>query len=150
MVFIIIAASGPFSWLLTSLGAIGDLETWLLGLADSPILFILALILFIFLLGTVMDSAVNIIIVGPVLVNVMSQAGFPEAQAAIVVIVGFLIGSVTPPVGVAYFTSATIAQVRLEKVAVALIPYLVGLFLLLFFILVVPELTMFLPNLLSN
>ena len=150
MVFIIIAASGPFSWLLTSLGAIGDLETWLLGLADSPILFVLALILFIFLLGTVMDSAVNIIIVGPVLVNVMSQAGFPEVQAAMVVIVGFLIGSVTPPVGVAYFTSATIAQVRLEKVAIALIPYLIGLFLLLFFILVVPELTMFLPNLLSN
>ena len=45
-----------------------------------------------------MDSAVNIIIVGPVLVNVMAQAGFPEVQAAIVVIVGFLIGSVTPPV----------------------------------------------------
>ena len=150
MVFIIIAASGPFSWLLTSLGAIGDLETWLLGLADSPILFVLALILFIFLLGTVMDSAVNIIIVGPVLVNVMSQAGFPEVQAAMVVIVGFLIGSVTPPVGVAYFTSATIAQVRLEKVAIALIPYLIGLFLLLFFILIVPQLTMFLPNLLSN
>ena len=64
-----------------------------------------------------MDSAVNIIIVGPVLVNVMAQAGFPEVQAAIVVIVGFLIGSVTPPVGVAYFTAATIAQVRLEKVA---------------------------------
>ncbi len=132
MVFIIIAASGPFSWLLTSLGAIGDLEAWLLGLA------------------TVMDSAVNIIIVGPVLVNVMSQAGFAEVQAAMVVIVGFLIGSVTPPVGVAYFTSATIAQVRLEKVAIALIPYLIGLFLLLFFILIVPELTMFLPNLLSN
>jgi tripartite ATP-independent transporter DctM subunit len=150
MVFIIIAASGPFSWLLTSLGAIGDLEKWLLSLTESPIIFILAVILFIFLLGTVMDSAVNIIIVGPVLVNVMAQAGFPEVQAAIVVIVGFLIGSVTPPVGVAYFTAATIAQVRLEKVAIALIPYLIGLFLLLFFILVVPELTMFLPNLLSN
>jgi TRAP-type C4-dicarboxylate transport system permease large subunit len=146
----IIAASGPFSWLLTSLGAIGELENWLLSLTGSPIIFILAVILFIFLLGTVMDSAVNIIIVGPVLVNVMAQAGFPEIQAAIVVIVGFLIGSVTPPVGVAFFTAATIAQVRLEKVAVALIPYLVGLFLLLFFILVIPELTMFLPNLLSN
>jgi TRAP-type C4-dicarboxylate transport system permease large subunit len=77
MVFIIIAASGPFSWLLTSLGAIGDLEQWLLSLTESPIIFILAVILFIFLLGTVMDSAVNIIIVGPVLVNVMAQAGFP-------------------------------------------------------------------------
>ena len=149
MVFIIIAASGPFSWLLTSLGAIGDLENWLLGMVDTPILFILALMLFIFLLGTVMDSAVNIIIVGPVLVDVMAKAGFPEVQAAVVVIVGFLIGSVTPPVGVAYFTSATIAEVRLEKVAIALIPYLVGLFLLLFFIIMVPELTMFLPEAMS-
>lgn len=149
MVFIIIAASGPFSWLLTSLGAIGDLENWLLGMVDSPILFILALMLFIFLLGTVMDSAVNIIIVGPVLVDVMAKAGFPEVQAAVVVIVGFLIGSVTPPVGVAYFTSATIAEVRLEKVAIALIPYLIGLFLLLFFIIMVPELTMFLPEAMS-
>jgi len=149
MVFIIIAASGPFSWLLTSLGAISDLENWLLSLTGSPILFIIALILFIFLLGTVMDSAVNIIIVGPVLVDVMAKAGFPEVQAAVVVIVGFLIGSVTPPVGVAFFTSATIAKVRLEEVAVALIPYLVGLFLLLFFIIVIPELTMFLPQLMS-
>ena len=150
MVFIIIAASGPFSWLLTSLGAIGDLENWLLGMADSPVAFVLALILFIFLLGTVMDSAVNIIIVGPVLVDVMAKAGFHEVQAAVVVIVGFLIGSVTPPVGVAYFTSATIAEVRLEKVAVALIPYLVGLFLLLFFIIVIPELTLFLPDLMNG
>ena len=150
MVFIIIAASGPFSWLLTSLGAISDLEQWLLGLADRPIIFILALMLFIFLLGTVMDSAVNIIIVGPVLVGVMAKAGFPEVQAAVVVIVGFLIGSVPPPVGVAYFTSATIARVKLEEVAVALIPYLVGLFLLLFFILVIPELTMFLPQMMSG
>jgi len=149
MVFIIIAASGPFSWLLASLGAIGDLESWLLSLADSPIIFILALMLFIFLLGMVMDSAVNIIIVGPVLVDVMVQAGFPDIQAAVVVIVGFLIGSVTPPVGVAFFTSATIAQVRLEEVAVALVPYLLGLFLLLFLILVIPELTMFLPQVMS-
>lgn len=149
MVFIIIAASGPFSWLLTSLGAISDLETWLLGLAESPVLFIMALIMFIFLLGMVMDSAVNIIIVGPVLVSVMTQAGFPEVQAAIVVIVGFLIGSVTPPVGVAYFTAATIAEVRLEKVAVALLPYLAGLFALLLAIILIPELTMFLPGLMG-
>ena len=36
MVFIIIAASGPFSWLLTSLGAINDLEQWLLGYTYKP------------------------------------------------------------------------------------------------------------------
>ena len=147
MVFIIIAASGPFSWLLTSLGAISDLEQWLLSYTHNPLLFILVLVLFICLLGMVMDSAANIIVVGPVLVDVMVKAGYPDVQAALVVVVGFLIGSVTPPVGVAFFTAGAIANVRLEKVAVAMLPYLVALFALLFVLIVVPEFTLFLPRL---
>ncbi len=149
MVFIIIAASGPFSWLLTSLGAINDLESWLLSYTYSPLLFILVLVLFICLLGMVMDSAANIIVVGPVLVDVMVKAGYPDVQAALVVVVGFLIGSVTPPVGVAFFTAGAIANVRLEKVAVAMLPYLLALFALLFALIIVPEFTMFLPKLLG-
>ncbi len=147
MVFIIIAASGPFSWLLTSLGAISDLETWLLSYTHSPLLFILVLVLFICLLGMVMDSAANIIVVGPVLVDVMVKAGYPDVQAALVVVVGFLIGSVTPPVGVAFFTAGAIANVRLEKVAVAMLPYLLALFALLFLLIVVPQFTLYLPQL---
>ena len=146
MVFIIIAASGPFSWLLTSLGAINDLEQWLLGYTYNPLLFTLVLVLFIFLLGMVMDSAANIIVVGPVLVDVMVKAGYPDVQAALVVVVGFLIGSVTPPVGVAFFTAGAIANVRLEKVAIAMLPYLVALFVLLFVLIVVPQFTMYLPQ----
>ncbi|WP_187431220.1 Sialic acid TRAP transporter large permease protein SiaM [Roseobacter fucihabitans] len=149
MVFIIIAASGPFSWLLTSLGAIGELEEWLLGYTYNPLLFALVLVLFICLLGMVMDSAANIIVVGPVLVDVMVKAGYADVQAALVVVVGFLIGSVTPPVGVAFFTAGAIAKVRLEKVALAMLPYLVALFALLFVLIVVPDITMFLPRLLG-
>lgn len=146
MVFIIIAAAGPFSWLLTSLGAINQLETWLLSYTYNPIVFALVLVLFICLLGMVMDSAANIIVAGPVLVDVMVKAGYADVQAALVVVVGFLIGSVTPPVGVAFFTAGAIAQVRLEKVAVAMLPYLVALFGLLFVLIVVPDITMFLPR----
>jgi len=146
MVFIIIAAAGPFSWLLTSLGAIKELEQWLLGYIHNPLLFALVLVAFICLLGMVMDSAANIIIVGPVLVDVMVEAGYADVQAALVVVVGFLIGSVTPPVGVAFFTAGAIANVRLEKVAVAMLPFLVALFALLFVLIVVPGFTMFLPR----
>ena len=80
--------------------------------------------------------AANIIVVGPVLVDVMVKAGYPDVQAALVVVVGFLIGSVTPPVGVAYFTAGAIAKARLESVAVAMLPYLVALFGLLFLLIV--------------
>jgi len=145
-VFIIIAASGPFSWLLTSLGALGQLEEFLLSYANNPFIFALVLITFIYLLGMIMDSAVNIIVVGPVIVEVMVKAGYPEIQGALVCIVGFLIGSVTPPLGVAYFTAATVANATLESVAVAMIPYLVVLFFLLFFLVVFPDITMLLPT----
>ena len=145
-VFIIIAASGPFSWLLTSLGALGQLEEFLLSYANNPFIFALVLITFIYLLGMIMDSAVNIIVVGPVIVEVMLKAGYPEIQGALVCIVGFLIGSVTPPLGVAYFTAATVANATLESVAVAMIPYLVSLFFLLFILVVFPDITMWLPT----
>ena len=145
-VFIIIAASGPFSWLLTSLGALGQLEEFLLSYANNPFIFALVLITFIYLLGMIMDSAVNIIVVGPVIVEVMVKAGYPEIQGALVCIVGFLIGSVTPPLGVAYFTAATVANATLESVALAMIPYLVSLFFLLFILVVFPDITMWLPT----
>ena len=148
-VFIIIAAAGPFSWLLTSLGAIKELEEWLLGYTHNPLLFALVLCLFIYLLGMVMDSAANIIVVGPVIVEVMVKAGYPDVQAALVCVVGFLIGSVTPPLGVAYFTGAAIAKARLESVAVAMLPYIIALFFLLFLLVVVPDITMWLPGLLG-
>lgn len=146
MVFIIIAASGPFSWLLTSLGAINELEQWLLSYTHNSLLFALVLVLFICLLGMVMDSAANIIVAGPVLVDVVIKAGYPDVQAAPVVVVGFLIGSATPPVGVAFFTAGAFAKVRLEKVAVAMLPYLGVLFILLFVLIIAPDITMLLPR----
>jgi len=42
----------------------------------------------------------------------MVKAGYPDVQAALVCVVGFLIGAVTPPLGVAYFTGAAIAKAR--------------------------------------
>ena len=145
-VFIIIAAAGPFSWLLTSLGALGQLEEFLLSYAANPFMFALVLITFIYLLGMVMDSAVNIIVVGPVIVDVMAKAGYPEIQGALVCIVGFLIGSVTPPLGVAYFTSATVSKASLESVAVSMLPYLGALFALMFALVLIPDITMWLPT----
>ncbi len=145
-VFIIIAAAGPFSWLLTTLGAIKALEVWLLSYSANPYIFALVLVSFIYVLGMIMDAAANIIVVGPVLIKVCVAAGYPDVQAALIVVVGFLIGTVTPPLGVGYFTTAAIARASLESVAVAMLPYLVALFGLMFLLVVVPDFTMWLPR----
>lgn len=145
-VFIIIASAGPFSWLLTRLGTLKFVQDFMLGYTDQPFMFAVMLILLILLVGMIMDAAANIIVVGPVLIQVSVDAGFPEVQAALVVVVGFLIGTVTPPIGVAYFTGSSIARARLEIVAVEMVPYLIAEFAVLFLMMIISPLTMWLPR----
>jgi tripartite ATP-independent transporter DctM subunit len=147
-VFFILAASGPFSWLLNRIGALKGLEAWFLGYAHSPITFTLLLIGFIFLVGTVIETIPAIVVLAPTLIKVSVAAGFHEIQAALVLVVGFIMGAVTPPVGIVYFTAAFIAEESLEKVAVALIPFIMVEVIVMFMILAFPPLTLWLPRLL--
>lgn len=146
-VFIIIAAAGPFSWLLTRLGALKGLEEWLLGFKDDRWLFMLAFLGVILLAGMLADIVANLIILGPPLLSSAVAAGVSETQAAMVICVGFLLGTVTPPVGICYFAAARIAEEKLEKVAVSMMPFIGAETLLLVLILLVPGLTDLIPTL---
>ena len=148
-VFIIIAAAGPFSWLLNQIGALQGLGDWLTGFAGDRVMFITALVGFIFVAGMIMDAVANIIVLGPTLVTACIAAGFPPIQAGLVVTVGFLMGTVTPPVGISYFMAAYIAEERLEPVAVALIPFILVEVFALVLMLLWPGLTMWVPSLMG-
>lgn len=148
-VFIIIAAAGPFSWLLTRIGTLTALDGWLGGMAGTPVLFGAALLALILVAGMFMDATANIIVLGPMLVANCVAAGFAPVQAAIVVVVGFLLGIVTPPVGVCYFTASAIAGANLGRVAVALLPFLAIELFVLVLILALSPLTLALPRVLG-
>jgi TRAP-type C4-dicarboxylate transport system permease large subunit len=146
-VFFILAASGPFSWLLNRIGALQGLEGWFMGYTGSPVTFTLILIGFILLVGTVIETIPAIVVLAPTLIKVSVAAGFHEIQAALVLVVGFILGAVTPPVGIVYFTAAFIAEEPLEKVAWALIPFMLVEVVVMFMILLLPPLTLWLPKL---
>jgi TRAP-type C4-dicarboxylate transport system permease large subunit len=76
-------------------------------------------------------------------------AGLHEVQAALLLSVGFIMGSVTPPVGVCYFTAAAIAGEKIEKVARAIMPFLLVEIAVMFLILTIPPLTLTVPRLLG-
>lgn len=145
-VFLIIAAAGPFGWMLNRLGALDFLENWLLSFVGSPLLFVVVVILFIILAGMVMDVVANVVILGPTLMAVMVSAGYDEIQAAVIVCIGFLIGLCTPPVGIAYFTTAAIADVRLERLAITIIPFVLVEIIILAVIFQFEGLVLWLPS----
>jgi tripartite ATP-independent transporter DctM subunit len=146
-IFIIIAAAGPFSWLLTTLGALQGLENWLVGFEGNIALFTLAFLSIILVAGMLSDIVANLIILGPALLSAAERVGIADTQAAMVICVGFLLGTVTPPVGICYFTASRIAGEKLERVASSLVPFIGVEFLLLVLILLVPALTGLIPRL---
>ena len=148
-VFVIIAAAGPFSWLLTRLGAIDLLQHWLLGYAHDPIAFTAAMLGLILVAGMFMDATANILILGPMLISVAGAAGYPPVQSALIVVVGFLLGTVTPPVGVCYFTASLIAGAKLEQVAVEMLPFMAAELLVLVAMFFISPLTLSLPAMLG-
>ena len=148
-VFIIIAAAGPFGWLLSRIGALNFMEEWLLGFQSRPVLFVVAVLFVVLVSGMVMDVVANLIILGPLLVKVMVVVGYHPYQAALIVCVGFLLGTATPPVGVSLFTVAAIAREKLEAVSVAAIPFVLVEVLALVLLLLVPDLSLWLPRLLG-
>jgi len=93
------------------------------------------------------DIVANLIILGPSLLAAAEKVGISDTQAAMVICVGFLLGTVTPPVGICFFTAARIAEEKLEKVAYALLPFIAAEILLLVLILIFPPLTGFIPEL---
>ena len=80
------------------------------------------------------------------MITACKAAGFHELQASLVIVVGFLMGAVHPPVGVCYFTAAYIAKEKPEPVALALIPFMLVEVLVMFLILIVPPLTLAIPR----
>lgn len=146
-VFIIIAASGPLSWLLNRIGALQGLEGFLLTFSHQPVLFAVVLVLFILAVGTILEPVPCVVVLGPALVKVCVAAGFHEIQAALLLSVGFIMGSVSPPVGVCYFTAAAIAGEKIDAVGRAILPFLLVEIVVMFLILLIPGLTLFLPRL---
>ena len=67
-------------------------------------------------------------------------------QFGVIVVLNFIIGTVTPPVGVVLFVVTRIAEIRFEVMARAILPWLVPLLVVLAAITLWPPLTLWLPT----
>src|SRR5690606_34038420 len=88
----------------------------------NPALFALMLIGLVLVVGTFLDAPANIILLGPMLASASVTAGFSDLTAALVVVIGFLLGMITPPVGTCWVLASRIGGASLESCARGLLP----------------------------
>ncbi len=148
MIMLIIGGAAIFSWVLTSQG-INEMVANMLAYAGGnqyTLLLIITLILFI--AGCFMETIAAITILTPILLPVASAAGIDPVQFGVVMILNLMIGLLTPPLGMVLFVLAKVANIPVEQCAKATIPFIVPLLIVLALIIFIPEITLWLPELL--
>jgi tripartite ATP-independent transporter DctM subunit len=147
MIMMIIAASVLFGYMLTSLyltqtlaQAIADanLNRWvLMGLIN----------LFLLVCGCFIPPAGIILMTAPILLPIVTAAGFDPVWFGVIVTINMEIGLITPPVGLNLFVVNSIApDVPTKTVLAGSVPYVLCMVLAIVILCVVPEIATWLPD----
>ncbi len=112
------------------------------------IIFILVLYLF---LGCVMDAMGMILLTVPILFPVAQSLGFDAIWFGIIIVRVFEMASITPPVGLNVFVIKGVAKdVPMGVIFRGIIPFLMADFVHVAFLIAVPQIALFLPNLMMH
>jgi tripartite ATP-independent transporter DctM subunit len=148
MVMTLIASASAFSWLMAYLRIPAKATEMLLSITDNKILLLMLINVLLLLLGMIMDMAPLILIVTPILYPVVvEKLGMSPIHFGIMLMINLAIGLCTPPVGSALFVGCAIGKISIEKATKAMIPFYIAMIVVLFLVTYIPEITMFLPNL---
>lgn len=148
MVMTLIASASAFSWLMAYLRIPAMATEFLLSITDNKILLLMLINVLLLLLGMIMDMAPLILIVTPILYPVVvDKLGMSPIHFGIMLMLNLAIGLCTPPVGSALFVGSAIGKISIEKATKAMIPFYIAMIVVLFLVTYIPQITMFLPNL---
>ena len=122
----------------------------LTGLTTNALLYLLIVNLLLLVVGCFMEALAAMLVLIPILVPVAVKLGIDPVQFGLVFVLNLMIGTITPPVGVVLYVTAKVAGVPFERMARAVLPYLVPLIVVLALVTLWPPLTTWLPTLLMG
>jgi tripartite ATP-independent transporter DctM subunit len=149
-ILIILAMAHLFGWILAAETVPEIIANAMTSLTKNPIVILLLINLLLLFLGTIMETLAAIILMTPILLPLAQSIGLDPIHFGIIMTVNLNIGLATPPLGVCLLVASPIADVSLEKIALSAVPFLLASIVVLFVISYVPQLVLFLPNLLMR
>ncbi|WP_366655932.1 TRAP transporter large permease [Fodinicurvata sp. EGI_FJ10296] len=150
VIMIIIGFSHVMGWLLAIEMIPQMLASGILLLTDSRPVFLGLLLIFLLLIGCVVEGVPAKLILVPMLLPLIDQFGVDRVHFGLIIQLALLIGIATPPMGIGLYIISEVGKVSFEKVTIAILPMLVPLIVVLILITYIPQLTLFLPNLIMG
>lgn len=146
-IYLIIAGATTFSYVLAIENIPAKLSA-LIGTFASSSLGVLVVINIILLVwGMFMDTAPSILVLVPILFPVAKAAGVNPIHFGVLVVSNLMIGMLTPPFGMAIYTTQSVGKCKMGNLIRQLIPFIAVDMVILVLLTVFPGLSLFLPRL---
>jgi len=145
-VLFIVTAASVFAWLLTTTQAAQMLSEAILSVTQSQWVFLLMVNVLILIVGCFIDTVAAITILVPILLPIVLELGIDPIHFGLIMTLNLLIGLLHPPMGMVLFVLARISKLSVERTTVAILPWLVPLFVALALITYIPQISLWLPT----
>ncbi len=144
-VLMIIGFAAPLGYVISREQVAMSFSEMLVGAFHDPMLMMLAVAGFLFLIGTFMEVVAAIILLTPVLAPAMTGAGIDPILVGVLMVFTLGIGLITPPVGLCLYVGSQVSGMRLEKVVMAAAPYIPAVLAVVILMIVFPQIATWLP-----
>ena len=149
IVALLIATSMAMSWVMAFENIPQMVTSGLLAISENPIIILLIINVILLAVGIFMDMTPAVLIFTPIFLPVVMEFGMDPVHFGIVMILNLCVGLTTPPVGTALFVGVGVANITIQQVVKPLIPLFIAMVIALLLITYIPQITMFLPDLLG-
>ncbi|MDR9759677.1 TRAP transporter large permease [Rhizobium redzepovicii] len=145
-VLFIVTAASVFAWLLTVSQAAQLLSDAILSITDNKWVFLILVNLLMLFVGCFLDTIAAITILVPILLPIVAKFGIDPVQFGLIMTLNLMIGLLHPPLGMVLFVLSRVAKLSVERTTMAILPWLVPLFLALIMITFIPAVSLWLPQ----
>lgn len=142
VVMFLVAAAGVSAWLITTADIPQQLAELVQPFMDNKMLMMFVLMFIVFVVGTAMDFTPTVLILTPVLMPVVKQAGIDPVYFGVLFIMNNAIGLVTPPVGTVLNVVCSIAKIPMSGAIKGVIPFMIAQTTVMLLLIVFPQIVM--------
>ncbi|WP_041075382.1 TRAP transporter large permease [Bacillus sp. OxB-1] len=148
-ILIILSTAAAFSKLISIYQIPNMLGQHILGISNNPLVILFLISVLVLIVGTFMETISILIILTPLFLPIVTQLGIDPIHFGIILVLGAEIGLLTPPVGLNLFVASGISNLSIERISLAVVPFILAMLVALILVVLIPQISTFLPALLK-
>ena len=147
IIMILVSLSGIFGY-----GIVYDripqaMASFLVNITSNPYILLLIIILLLICCGMFVETTVIALLLTPILMPVITSVGIDPVQFGLIMMTVVTMGIMTPPVGIALYTTSSIMGCKPEETARESVPFIIAVIIVVIACILCKDLVLFIPNL---